>query len=157
MTMHTQKSISGFIASDPKLTYHHDGNPRFYARFKKEHYREEPDGSFTQLEPTFHHLVIRRKTAERAHEMFAEGDAFIAEGYVRRYSYQRDGRQVEGEEFVAKKIGHDTARSRYTVDRTPRDRAVDHEDRALDRRGGFPSPDPPSYGAAGSAASVLGQ
>ncbi|TSD62419.1 single-stranded DNA-binding protein [Aeromicrobium piscarium] len=157
MAMHTQKSISGFIASDPKLTYHQDGNPRFYARFKKEHYREEPDGSFTKLDPTFHNLVIRRKTAERAYEMFADGDAFVAEGYVRQYSYQRDGQQFEGEEFVAKKIGHDTARSRYTVDRTPHGQAVGHDAPTVNHRRGFASADPSTHGAAATAASVLGQ
>ena len=29
-------------------------------------------------------------------------------------------RGIAGEEFVAKKIGHDTARTRYNIDRTPR-------------------------------------
>ncbi|SCX05970.1 hypothetical protein [Corynebacterium jeikeium] len=36
------------------------------------------------------------------------------------YTYERDGQTIAGEEFVAKKIGHDTARTRYDVDRTPR-------------------------------------
>jgi single-stranded DNA-binding protein len=51
----------------------------------QEHYREEDDGSFTQTETTFHDLVAFRKTAERAHQRFAKGDKFIAEGYTHQY------------------------------------------------------------------------
>lgn len=60
-----------------------------------------------------------RATAERAFERFSKGDSFVAEGYAHQYSYTRDGQQIEGEEFVAKEIGHDTTRTHYQVDRTP--------------------------------------
>jgi len=120
MDIHTQQSISGFIASDPQLTYTERGDARFYAKIGQEHYRREPDGTFTQLDPTFHDLVAFRATAERARERFAKGDSFVAEGYVREYEATRDGEQVPIEQFVAKKLGHDLARTRYEVDRTPR-------------------------------------
>ena len=61
-----------------------------------------------------------RATTERAFERFTKGDSFVAEGYAHEYSYERDGQSLSGEEFVAKKIGHDTARTRYEVDRSPR-------------------------------------
>lgn len=120
MDIHTQQSISGFIASTPQLGFNDKGQARFYARFGQEHFDRNPDGSFTQLESTFHDLVMFRATAERAHERFRKGDNFIAEGYVREYEAARDGEQVQTEQFVAKKIGHDLARTRYEVDRTPR-------------------------------------
>ena len=120
MAIRTQQSISGFIASDPQLNYTSKGEARFYARIGQQHFRREGDGTFTRLEPTFHDLVAFRATAERAHERFAKGDSFVAEGYTHEYSYERDGQQIQGEEFVAKKIGHDTARTNYDVDRTPR-------------------------------------
>lgn len=120
MAIHTQQSISGFIATEPQMTATEDGSARFYARFGQDHYRREEDGSFTKLEPSFHNLVIYRATAEHALQRFAVGDAFVAEGYVREYSYERDGQSVEGEEFIAKRIGHDAARTRYEVDRAPR-------------------------------------
>lgn len=47
MALHTQESVSGFIASDPQLTYTERGDARFYAKIGQEHYRKEPDGSFT--------------------------------------------------------------------------------------------------------------
>ncbi|WP_288077006.1 single-stranded DNA-binding protein [Rhodococcus sp. (in: high G+C Gram-positive bacteria)] len=120
MAIHTQESFSGFIASEPQLTQTSKGDARFYARVGQEHYRREPDGSFTELEPTFHDLVAYRATAERAHERFAKGDSFIAEGYTHSFDRERDGDTLRGEEFVAKKIGHDLARTNYNVDRSPR-------------------------------------
>ncbi|MPM62074.1 Single-stranded DNA-binding protein [bioreactor metagenome] len=120
MAIRTQQSISGFIATDPQLTVTDRGEARFYARFGQENFHREDDGSFTKLEPSFHNLVMYRATAERAFERFAKGDSFVAEGYAHEYSYERDGQSLSGEEFVAKKIGHDTARTRYEVDRSPR-------------------------------------
>lgn len=128
MAIHTQESFTGFIASDPQLSHTGKGEARFYARIGQEHYRKEPDGSFTVLETTFHDLVAYRATAERAHERFAKGDSFVAEGYTHPFEYERDGQTVQGEEFVTKKIGHDLARTSYDVDRSPRNaRATERE------------------------------
>ena len=50
MAIHTQESLSGFIASEPLLTETSKGDARFFARIGKEHFRREEDGSFTQTE-----------------------------------------------------------------------------------------------------------
>ena len=103
MALHTQESLSGFIASDPQLTYTERGDARLYVKIGQEHYRKEQDGSFTQTETTFHDLVAFKKTAERAHDRLAKGDKFVAEGYVREYDHTTpDGEVVKAEEFVAK-------------------------------------------------------
>ena len=128
MVIRTQESFSGFVASDPQLSRTSTGEARLYARVGQEHYRRNSDGSFTELETTFHDLVAYRATAERAHERFAKGDSFVAEGYTHPFEYERDGQTVQGEEFVAKKIGHDLARTSYDVDRGPRSaRAAERE------------------------------
>ena len=133
MAIHTQESLSGFIASEPLLTETAKGDARFFARIGKEHFRREDDGSFTQTETTFHDLVAFRKTAERAHQRFAKGDKFIAEGYTHHYDRTDDtGQTVKAEEFIAKKIGHDLARTRYTVDRPRRTQATDSLDAGLE-------------------------
>jgi len=125
MAIHTQESVSGFIASIPQLTQTERGDARFYAKIGQEHYRKEEDGSFTQTETTFHDLVAYRKTAERAYDRFSKGDNFLAEGYTREYERTNDeGVSVLAEEFIAKKLGHDLARTRYEVDRTKRDSAA---------------------------------
>lgn len=139
MSIHTQESVSGFVATDPKLTTSANGNQRLYFRFGQEHFRREEDGSFTQLETSFHHLVMFGRSAELANERFAKGDNFIAEGYQQPVSFERQGQPVESEEFIAKRIGHDAVRTRYEVDRSPRNSAardgVTHEqNRAFDPR-----------------------
>ncbi len=116
--LHVQQSLSGFIASDPRLSYTRTGDARFYAKVGQEHYRLESDGSFTKLETTFHDLVQYRKAAAEAAARFQKGDWFLAEGYVKTYN---DAQGVEQEEFVAKKLGHDTARTDYEVTRKERE------------------------------------
>ena len=97
MAIRTQQSLTGFIATDPQLTYTEKGEARFYARVGQENYRRETDGSFTKLEPDFHNLVIYRASAERAYERFAKGDSFVAEGYAHEYSYtEESSRPVDG-------------------------------------------------------------
>ena len=136
MAIQTQQAFSGFIASDPQLSETDSGDARLYMKVGKEHYRQEDDGSFTQLETTFHHLVAFKAAAEQGHLRLAKGDKIVAEGYVREYRYRDTGGQaIEGEEFVARRIGHDLARTRYEVDRTSR-RTTERE--AI----GFESPEP---------------
>jgi single-strand DNA-binding protein len=119
MSIPTQMSLHGFIATPPQLTFTGSGLARFHARVGVEQWRKEPDGSFTKLDPTFHDLVIFKATAERAYARFRTGDQFVASGYINDYQLQRDGKTITCEEFVARRIGHDTARTRYAVDRTP--------------------------------------
>ena len=147
MAIRTQESLSGFIASDPPLTYTERGDARFYARYGQENFQREEDGTFTKLEPSFGNLVLYRATAERAFERFTKGDQFVAEGYAHDYTYERDGQTIAGEEFVAKKIGHDTARTRYEVDRTPR--------QALERQAAGQTFEPPQHHQATPAADSL--
>lgn len=120
MAIHTQESLSGFIASDPMLTQTAKGDSRFFVRIGKEHFRREEDGTFTQTETTYHHLVMFGRSAEHAHSNFVPGDKFVTEGYTREVNYEHNGQAVETEEFVAKKIGHDADRTRYEVDRSTR-------------------------------------
>lgn len=150
MTIRTQQSISGFIASDPQLTQTDRGDARFYARFGQENFRREDDGSFTRLETSFHNLVMYRATAERAYERFSKGDSFVAEGYLHEYNNEREGQATDGVEFVAKKIGHDTARTRYSVDRSQRAASQDApsrgQSRAFESSQKRPSTDAPALG-----------
>lgn len=118
MSIPTQMSLHGFIASPPQLNFTGNGASRFYARVGVEHFRKETDGSFTKLEPTFHDLVIFKATAERAYARFKVGDNFVASGYIHEYELDKHGQVEAREEFIARRIGHDTARSRYDVDRS---------------------------------------
>lgn len=127
MPLHTQQSISGFIASEPQQSITESGDIRLYVRIGQPHFRRNEDGTFTELEPSFHDMVAYRATAERALTRFAKGDSFIAEGYTRSFPVERDGQVVEAAEFVAKKLGHDLARTNYAVDRTRRTATPERE------------------------------
>ena len=120
MAIRTHQSISGFVASDPQLSQTERGDARLYLKVGIEHYRKEPDNTYTQLETTFHDLIAYRGAAEQGAERLAKGDNIIADGRVLDYSSERNGQRYEGEEFIATRIGHDLARTRYEVDRTER-------------------------------------
>ncbi|SEN68683.1 single-stranded DNA-binding protein [Cryobacterium sp. TMT1-3] len=133
MALHTQHSLSGFIASEPQQSITENGDTRFYVRVGQPHFRHEYNGSFTALKPTFHDLVAYRATAERALTRFARGDSFVAAGYVRTFQVERDGEFIQREEFVAKKIGHDLAGTNYQVTRTNRPAPGSEQDAAATR------------------------
>ena len=115
MTIRTKESLSGFIASDPVLTFTSKGDARLYMRVGQPQARFEEDGTFTNLDPAFTDLVMFRKSAELAHAQFRKGDNFIAEGETRTYTGNEG---ADREQFVASRIGHDNNITRYTVDRT---------------------------------------
>lgn len=59
------------------------------------------------------------RLAERAYPRFKVGDNFVASGYIHEYEMEKqDGSEIR-EQFVARRIGHDCARTRYVVDRAP--------------------------------------
>ncbi len=122
----------GFVASDPQLTTTRNDTPRLYFRLGEEHYRRENDGSFTKLENTYHHVVMFGKPAEHVAAKLRRSDNIVAIGRVHEFRYERDGQAYEGKEFIANAIGHDAARTRYDVDRSPRHNSIGQEGPARD-------------------------
>jgi single-strand DNA-binding protein len=119
MTIPTQMSLHGFIATAPELSFTDTGHARFYCRVGIEQHRKEVDGSFTRLDPVYADLVMFDRTAERAYSRFKPGDRIIASGYIHEYEQVRPGEPSDiREQFVARRIGHDCAWTRYVVDRT---------------------------------------
>ena len=117
MTIPTQLSLHGIIATAPELTFIGNGEASFHTRDGIEQRRREPNGDLTKLESVFWDLVLFGRRAERASDRFRKGDQFVASGYINEYERQRDGHTVPCEEFVARRMGHDSFRTRYTVDR----------------------------------------
>ncbi|QIM16015.1 single-stranded DNA-binding protein [Leucobacter insecticola] len=133
MSIETEQAVAGFIATVPTLTRTEDGAARFYTRIGIEHSRQEPDGSWTKLEPTFHDMTAFRRAAEEGFTRFRKGDKFVATGRVHEYTRQKDGEQAE--EFIVSRFGHDVARTQYVVHRAPRQSAP--EQNAPSRSAGF--------------------
>ena len=117
MSIPTQLSLHGYIATTPELTKTRDGSPRFRARIGVEQFRNEPDGTFIKLDPIHCDLVAYDTAAERSFERFRVGDCFVAAGYINDFEVDRNGQKVPRQEFVARRIGHDLARTRYEVHR----------------------------------------
>lgn len=116
MGMKTSMSLAGFIATDPDMNFTKDGNEYSRARIGIEHWRKEVDGTFTQLESTFHDLVAFDATARELHARFRPGDSFLAAGYVHEYEDPKNPGEIK-EQFVARKIGHNATRTTYDVHR----------------------------------------
>ncbi|MDF1605910.1 single-stranded DNA-binding protein [Nocardioides sp. YIM 152315] len=118
MSIPTQMSLAGFIASDADLHFTTAGAEYVRLRVGVEQWRKEPvDGSLTKLDPTFHDMVAFESTARELHARFRKGDSFVASGYVHEYEVERDGGSVVKEEFVARKIGHNVNKTAYEVQR----------------------------------------
>ena len=137
MALHTQQSVSGFIASEPQRSVTENGDTRFYARIGQPHFRRNDDGTFTELEPA---STTWSPTAPPPNAHSPASPRATASSPKATSAPSRSNataRSSTGEEFVAKKIGHDLARTNYDVDRTRRRAA------AVERR----YADAPSAGA----------
>jgi single-strand DNA-binding protein len=131
MSIPTQLSLAGFIASEPDLRFTTSGAEYVRVRVGVERWRKEVDGGFTKLDPTFHDMVAFESTAREAYARFRKGDSFVASGYVHEYEVERTGEIKE--EFVARKIGHNVNKTAYEVQR-----------RRLAPANAAPAPDPPN-------------
>ena len=138
MALKTSQAVNGFIASDPKITFNDEGQARLYARIGINHFRREEDGSFTELEPSFHDLIQFGKGAELSAERFRKGDNFLAQGYVRDYTRVVDGQERTDQQFVAKRLAHDPNVTTYHVERRARssERAAPAAERGAASRNG---------------------
>ncbi|WP_244929270.1 single-stranded DNA-binding protein [Nocardioides sp. W7] len=115
MSIPTQMSLVGFVASSPELYFTNAGAERCRLRVGVEQWRKEVDGSFTKLDPTFHDMVAFENTAREIYARFRRGDSFVASGHIHEYEAERTG-QIR-EEFVARKIGHNVTQTAYEVQR----------------------------------------
>lgn len=118
MSIPTQMSLVGFVASAPELHFTSEGKECCRLRVGVEQWRKEADSEFTRLDPTFHDMVAFESTARETYARFRKGDCFVASGYVHEYEVERAGQpSVPREEFVARKIGHNANRTAYKVQR----------------------------------------
>lgn len=115
MSIPTQMSLVGFVATDPELHFTEAGKEHCRVRIGVERWRKEVNGDFTKLEPTFHDMVAFEGTARETYSRFRKGDSFVASGYVHEYEVGHTG--TIKEEFVARKIGHNVNQTAYDVQR----------------------------------------
>jgi len=120
MSIPTQISLVGFVASPPELHFTNEGAEGRSLRVGVEQWRKEVDGSFTKLDATFHDMVALESTAQEIYARFRPSDSSVASGYVHECPVDnRDGTVIK-EEFVARTIGHNAKRTNYVVQREHR-------------------------------------
>jgi single-stranded DNA-binding protein len=107
MAIETETAIHGFIASEPRLSFTQRSDARLYARVGRDRSEMSETGSRIDLEPDFHDLIMWGRSAERASEVLAKGDCFIAQGHVVAGERVIDGRTEPTEALVARRIGPD--------------------------------------------------
>jgi single-strand DNA-binding protein len=114
----TSGAVAGFIVRGPELDWSNTGQARLYLRFGIERSAANDDGTFTELEPSYHNLVMWGASAERAGEAgYRPGDHFIATGRINEYTRTVDGQQVAAKEFIANHIGPDGNLHTFQIDR----------------------------------------
>ena len=93
MSIPTQMSLVGFIASAPELHFTKPGAECCRLRVGVEQWRKEVDGSFTKLDPTFHDMVAFESTARETYARFRKGDSLRRQRlHPRVRGRSRDGR-----------------------------------------------------------------
>lgn len=127
MAIKTQQSLSGFIRGDMKLGKTSDDRPMFTAKAGQNQFERVGQREFRQIENEYIPIVQFGKAGKKTFEQFKPGDRFVAEGYLREYNFEREGVQHTGQQFVVKKIGHDTAWTNYEVHRKEPAKAVEQE------------------------------
>ena len=120
MTIPIRQSLEGVFLTGLRPGSTRSGIPVLRATVRAQQWRHEQDETFTAQEPVTCDLVVFHEGTQRARTRFRPGDAFVASGHVNTYDAQRDGKTVQCHEFVARRIGHDAARTRYKVTRTRR-------------------------------------
>lgn len=119
MTIPIRQSLEGVFLTGLRPGTTRSGIPVLHARVRAQQSRREGE-TFTPQEPVTCDLVVFHESTQRTRTRFRPGDAFIASGHVNTYEVTRDGVTVQCEEFVARRLGHDAARTRYKVTRTRR-------------------------------------
>lgn len=123
MAIPTKESLSGFIKSTPRLTYTQNGTARMFAWVGTPQSERDEQGAFHESEPVESPLIMFGASAERAARQFQKGDNFIAEGKTRPWTHEVNGQEVEEDQFVASRIGHDNNITDYTVERRAPERS----------------------------------
>jgi single-strand DNA-binding protein len=115
----TRQSLEGVFLTGLRPGTTRTGIPVLRAVVRAQQWRHEGE-MFTAGEAVTCDLVVFHEATQRARTRFRPGDAFIASGHVNTFDVTREGKKVTCHEFVARRLGHDAARTRYKVTRTRR-------------------------------------
>ena len=137
----TQEGTHGFLATEFRRGQTHDGELMITALAGQERWLRKGPKQYEKQDPVMFPIVQYGDKAEHTLEKYKPGDHFVAEGVRNTRTYtNRDGEEVSRTEFVIRSIGPDSAKTRYDVDRTPRNRAAQRDTPAAEQAPAAESP-----------------
>ncbi|GAB4086400.1 hypothetical protein GCM10028784_30300 [Myceligenerans cantabricum] len=111
-----EQGLEGMLETDLTWSETRDGTAMLRGRVRVERWRASSGGPPHRLPPVFCTLVVFNEHTQKARAHFQAGDAILASGRLRALPSDEQGK--ERHVFVARRLGHDAARTRYQVVRT---------------------------------------
>ena len=96
--------LLGYLGADPEMQNSRGGKP--YVRLSlATHFNKKLDGGEKKESTTWHRVTVWGKNAERCQNHLHKGDPLAVEGYLSKYSYEReDGSNAHAMSIVAREI-----------------------------------------------------
>ena len=121
MEIRSEPSIRGFLSRTPEQKSKPGEVFLLVAQIGQKFRRREEDGTFTLIGSAYIDLIMIGDKAEEAFADFVKGDDVVAIGEFTKRQYEQDGQRIERSQFRASRLLFDTSRTRYAVERTPRE------------------------------------
>lgn len=124
--------LVGYLGSTPELQVSKNG--KTYARLNlATHYNKRLDNGDRQESTVWHKVQVWGKNAERCHAYLQKGAALAVEGYLSKYSYEKeDGSQATETTVVAREIhfisGKGTKKKDFDADGSEADQIEESAD-----------------------------
>ena len=96
--------LMGYLGAEPELLQSKNG--KAYVKLNlATHYNRRLDTGERQETTVWHRVQVWGKNAERCHAHLTKGSALAIEGYLSRYSYEKeDGSQTSGTSVIAREV-----------------------------------------------------
>ena len=96
--------ILGYIGAQPELMTSKKGKP--YVRLSvATHFNKRAEGGERESATTWHRVTVWGKNAELCRDRLTKGSALAVEGYLSRYTYEKeDGSDAQGFSVVARDV-----------------------------------------------------
>lgn len=120
MEIRSEPSVRGFLSRAPEQKSKPGEVFLLVAQIGQKFRRREEDGTFTLVGSAYIDLIMIGDKAEEAFKDFVKGDDIVAIGEFTKRQYEQDGQRIERRQFRASRLLFDTSRTRYAVERTPR-------------------------------------
>ncbi len=96
--------LMGYLGADPERQVSRNGKA-FVKLSLATHYNKRMDSGEKEATTVWHRVMVWGKTADVCHSSLQKGSALAVEGYLSRYSYERDdGSEATATSIVAREV-----------------------------------------------------